>query len=98
MQHTTAAPVVSPGSRRAEAFRLSGDHGPAAIARFLPPAADPDYLAVLTDLVREDLGHFADRGEPRRVQDYFRAFPALAAAPEVEVWRPTNLSVTPAPV
>jgi serine/threonine protein kinase/Flp pilus assembly protein TadD len=64
-----------------EAFEAAWAAGPPSIARFLPPGDRPDYLAVLTELVRIDLEFRADRGEFPCLDRYRAAFPALFADP-----------------
>ena len=66
---------------RVAAFEAAWAAGPPPLARFLPPADRPDFLAVLTELVRIDLEFRADRGEPPAVDRYRAAYPALFADP-----------------
>ncbi len=66
---------------RVAAFEAAWAAGPPPLARFLPPADRPDYLSVLTELVRIDLEFRADRGEPPRPDRYRAEFPALFADP-----------------
>src|SRR5688500_3197938 len=55
----------------------------ADLAAFLPAADDPDYAAVLGELIRVDLDHAWARGRPKRLADYRRLFPAAFADPAV---------------
>ncbi|MFO0806220.1 MAG: protein kinase [Gemmataceae bacterium] len=52
-----------------------------AHARFedaLPPEADPQYVALATELIRLDMEYAWGRGEPRAPEHYLSACPALA--------------------
>src|SRR5690348_12904619 len=51
-----------------------------AIDDFLPP--DGERTAVLLELVHADLECRLKAGEPARVEEYLRRYPALAALPE----------------
>ncbi len=51
--------------------------GPQALADCLPAASDPDYLWVLTELVRADLEHHWAAGRPVRLDAYRADFPVL---------------------
>src|SRR5256885_449574 len=62
---------------RVEQFEAALAADPAAdLARFLPPAGDPDHAAVLAELIRVDLEGSWSRGAGRRVADYPRRGPA----------------------
>ena len=81
MTHATlAVPAAPPHLRYLEAFRLSGEHGPQALARFLPPKGDPDYLDALEALVEGDCEHYRRQGTPRIRGDYQDIFPGLRNA------------------
>ena len=51
----------------------------AEISAFLPPSDHPLHGAVLRELVRVDLEFGRDRGRPRELDEYLRAYPQLAA-------------------
>ncbi|OWK36964.1 protein kinase domain-containing protein [Fimbriiglobus ruber] len=70
-------------TRYIEAFEGSGRGGPKALGAFLPPRADPDYLWVLTELVRSDLEHNRAAGNRRRLADYRADYPDLFADPDL---------------
>lgn len=53
----------------------------ARLADYLPPADNPLYLPVLSELVRVDLEDAWDNGEPRRVEAYRNEFPRLFGDP-----------------
>src|SRR5438067_3294492 len=60
------------------AFELAyTDRGVADPAAFLPPADHPLHAAVLRELVRVDLEYGWERGRPKELSDYQRAFPSL---------------------
>src|SRR4051794_12574750 len=52
--------------------------GPADPAAYLPPDDPPLHAAVLRELVRVDLEYGWERGCPKDLVEYQRAFPALA--------------------
>lgn len=56
--------------------------GAAELAHFLPPRDHPLYPGVLRELVRVDLEYGWQRGRPRDLEHYRRAFPELFARPE----------------
>src|SRR3954468_18130330 len=56
--------------------------GAADVEDFLPPASDPDYAAVLGELVRADLRLNWAFGRRRYVDDYVRRFPMELGDPE----------------
>jgi serine/threonine protein kinase/regulator of sirC expression with transglutaminase-like and TPR domain len=47
------------------------------IADFAPPPDHPERLAILCELVRVDLEHRWERGQPRPLEDYRARFPVL---------------------
>jgi serine/threonine protein kinase/Tfp pilus assembly protein PilF len=47
------------------------------LARFLPPCAHPQYLAILCELVRVDLEYSWQDGRPNRLDHYRNQFPEL---------------------
>ncbi|MEA2631895.1 MAG: eukaryotic-like serine/threonine-protein kinase, partial [Chloroflexota bacterium] len=51
--------------------------GRAEIAEFLPPRDHPSYATVLCELIRVDLEFGWERGCPRSLSEYERAFPEL---------------------
>lgn len=57
-------------------------HGTADLETFLPLATDPDYAAVLGELVRADLRLNWAFGRRRYVDDYVRRFPAELGDPD----------------
>src|SRR5262245_29439121 len=63
--------------RRVEAFESSGERGPSAIMRFLPPRGVAGYLRVLCELVRIDLEHHRTHGDLRPLDAYRDDFPEL---------------------
>lgn len=70
-------------SRYVEAYEIRGRLGPKALATVLPSKSDPDYLWVLTELVRADLDHHWAAGTPIRLSAYADDFPELFADPDV---------------
>jgi serine/threonine protein kinase/tetratricopeptide (TPR) repeat protein len=54
---------------------------PAEVADFAPPPGHPGRHAILCELVRVDLEHRWERGEPLRLEDYRARFPALFEDP-----------------
>lgn len=54
----------------------------APVASYLPDEDDRLYLSVLSELIRVDLEHAWENGEPRRLEAYRKQFPRLFDAPE----------------
>jgi eukaryotic-like serine/threonine-protein kinase len=78
--------LTVPGAVTAEAAVAAFEHtfeeaGSADLEDFLPPAPDPDYPAVLCELVRADLRLNWAAGRRRYVDDYVRRFPVELAEP-----------------
>ncbi len=79
--------VVAPSwsaelAHRVEAFEAGLEVRPDAdLARHLPPADHPLYLATLGELVRIDLERAWTNGRRKRVADYTCQFPAILATP-----------------
>ena len=63
--------------------KFEAERGPGVDLRdFLPPAAHPDYLAVLRELIRVDLEFAWEEGAERRLEFYREHFPELFADSE----------------
>jgi serine/threonine protein kinase/Flp pilus assembly protein TadD len=83
MDATAQVSMKTHCSRYVEAYEIRGRLGPKALAAVLPPRSDPDYLWVLTELVRADLDHHWAAGTPIRLSAYADDFPELFTDPDV---------------
>ncbi len=45
------------------------------LAQFLPPSSDPQYLKVLTEIVRVEMDRDWARGQPKAIDEYLKRFP-----------------------
>src|SRR4051812_42283743 len=75
-------PLGLEGRREAlEAALAAG--GSVHLARFLPAADHPDYLATLCELIRADLKAGWAAGHPKGLVEYRAEFPELDARPDL---------------
>ena len=107
MQQTRQLPTACGIDPRIVSFQASGEHGPHAIADFLPSRSDTDYLSVLRELVRCDIENQRQVGRVVAFKEYRAAFPELKAESQaveeqtsvVPIFgNRTDLTMTPAPL
>ena len=107
MQQTRQLPTACGMDPRILSFQASGEHGPHAIADFLPSRSDTDYLSVLRELVRCDIENQRQVGRVVAFKEYRAAFPELKAESQaveeqtsvVPIFgNSTDLTMTPAPL
>src|SRR5688572_4511008 len=83
MDVTAHVSITGSRLRTREAYVASGRRGPRALAMFLPPRSDYDYLPALNELVRTDLEYHWSAGAPLRLDAYRVYFPDLFRDPAV---------------
>ncbi len=107
MQQTRHLPTACGIDPRIVSFQASGEHGPRAIADFLPSRSDTDYLSVLRELVRCDIENQRQVGRVVAFKEYRAAFPELKAESQaveeqtsvVPIFgNSSDLTMTPAPL
>jgi eukaryotic-like serine/threonine-protein kinase len=81
MEATVQTALQGPRARYLRAYSETGKSGPELLVSLLPPQSDPDYLWVLTELVRLDLAQSRESPHPYRLADYQELFPELFADP-----------------
>ena len=107
MQQIRHLPTACGTDPRIVSFQASSEHGPRAIADFLPSRSDTDYLSVLRELVRCDIENQRQAGRIVTFKEYRVAFPELKAESQsveeqtsvVPIFENnTDLAMTPAPL
>ena len=77
MELTAQLSIANYRSQLRHAYGAESVRGPQALAAFLPARTDPDYLWVLTELVRMDLEQQWSVGNHVRLDDYRKNYPEL---------------------
>ncbi len=83
MNATLPLPDTRAWGRSASGFAPENPRGPKAIASLLPRRSDPDYLWILTELVRSDLEFQRSNGLAPTLDEYRADYPELFAQPAV---------------
>ena len=77
MELTAQLSIANHRSRLLHAYETDSQNGPQALAAFLPARSDPDYVWVLTELIRMDLEQQWSVGNRVRLDDYRTNYPEL---------------------
>ncbi len=77
MELTAQLSIANHRSRLLHAYETDSQNGPQALAAFLPVRSDPDYVWVLTELIRMDLEQQWSVGNRVRLDDYRKNYPEL---------------------
>ncbi len=77
MELTAQLSIANHRSRLLHAYETDSQNGPQALAAFLPQRSDPDYVWVLTELIRMDLEQQWSVGNRVRLDDYRKNYPEL---------------------